>query len=382
MQTVLLNDFKRQWSEIGEEVQRAVGAVGASGWYVLGAQVAGFEQDLAQFWGLANAVGVGSGLDALEIGLRAVGLRCGDRVLTTPLSAFATTMAIVRLGGVPVFCDTDAHGLLDMEQAEAVLAADPGIRFLLPVHLFGQSLDLDRLAGLRDRYGVGIVEDCAQSIGAEWCGRPTGSVGRLAATSFYPTKNLGALGEGGAVLTGDAELAARVRRLRDYGQSAKYGHDEIGWNSRLDELQAAILRGALLPRLREWTRRRQQVAAAYGAGMRHPGVRLLRPADGAASCEHLFPVTVAPGRREQFEAHLKSRGIGTGRHYPILIPDQPALAGVRVERHGELSMARGLASSEVSLPIHPQLTGEEVERVVAAVNEWPAEDPTKDPLKD
>ncbi|MCX6587359.1 MAG: DegT/DnrJ/EryC1/StrS family aminotransferase [Acidobacteria bacterium] len=378
MQTVLLNDFKRQWSEIGEEVRHAVEAVGASGWYVLGAQVAGFEQDLAQFWGLANAVGVGSGLDALEIGLRALGLRCGDRVLTTPLSAFATTMAIVRLGGVPVFCDTDAKGLLDLEQAEAVLAADPGIRFLLPVHLFGQSLDLDRLAALRDRCGVAIVEDCAQSIGGAWSGRPTGSVGRLAATSFYPTKNLGALGEGGAVLTGDAELAARVRRLRDYGQSAKYRHDEIGWNSRLDELQAAILRGAMLPRLREWTRRRQQVAAAYSAGMRHAGVRLLRPTDGEASCEHLFPVTVAPERREQFEAHLKSRGIATGRHYPILIPDQQALAGVRVERHGELAVARRLAASEVSLPIHPQLTGEEVERVIAAVNEWPAEGPTED----
>jgi dTDP-4-amino-4,6-dideoxygalactose transaminase len=374
MQTVLLNDFKRQWSEIVEEVRRAVEAVGAGGWYVLGVQVAGFEQDLAQFWGLANAVGVASGLDALEIGLRALGLRCGDRVLTTPLSAFATTMAILRLGGVPVFCDTDANGLLDLGEAEAVLAADPGIRFLLPVHLFGQCLDLDRLATLRDRCGVTIVEDCAQSIGAEWRGRPTGSVGQLAATSFYPTKNLGALGDGGAVLTGDAELAARVRRLRDYGQSAKYRHDEIGWNSRLDELQAAILRGAMLPRLREWTQRRQQVAAAYAAGMRHPGVRLLRPAAVAASCEHLFPVTVAPERREQFEAFLKSRGIATGRHYPILIPDQQALAGVRVERHGELAMARELASSEVSLPIHPQLTGEEVERVIAAVNEWPAEE--------
>ena len=378
MQTVLLNDFKRQWSEIGEEVRRAVEAVGAGGWYVLGVQVAGFEQDLAQFWGLANTIGVASGLDALEIGLRALGLRCGDRVLTTPLSAFATTMAIVRLGGVPVFCDTDANGLLDLGQAEAVLAADPGIRFLLPVHLFGQCLDLDRLATLRDRCGVTIVEDCAQSIGAEWRGRPTGSVGQLAATSFYPTKNLGALGDGGAVLTGDAELAARVRRLRDYGQSAKYRHDEIGWNSRLDELQAAILRGAMLPRLREWTQRRQQVAVAYAARMRHPGVRLLRPAAGAASSEHLFPVTVAPERREHFEAYLKSRGIATGRHYPILIPDQQALAGVRVERHGELAMARELASSEVSLPIHPQLTGEEVERVIAAVNEWPAEDPAED----
>lgn len=372
MQPVLLNDFKRQWSEIGDDVLRAVATVGASGWYVLGDQVQRFEAGLAQFWGLPYAVGVASGLDALEIALRTLDLQCGDRVLTTPLSAFATTMAIVRLGGVPVFCDTDANGLLDLDQAEAILKTEPGIRFLLPVHLFGQSLDLDRLASLGDRFGVAIVEDCAQSIGAEWRGRATGTVGRLAATSFYPTKNLGAMGDGGALLTTDPELAARARRLRDYGQSAKYRHDEIGWNSRLDELQAAILAEAVLPRLRQWTLRRQEIAAAYAAGIRHPAVQLIRPGTGGTSCEHLFPVAVR--QREPFEAFLKSRGIATGRHYPILIPDQAAMAAVRFERKGELPNARALAEQEVSLPIHPQLTDEEIERVIAAVNEWPAAD--------
>jgi dTDP-4-amino-4,6-dideoxygalactose transaminase len=372
MQTVLLNDFKRQWSEIGGDVLQAVERVGASGWYVLGEQVQRFEAELAAFWGLPAAVGVASGLDALEIALRTLNLRCGDRVLTTPLSAFATTMAIVRLGGVPVFCDTDANGLMDLELAASILSAEPGIRFLLPVHLYGQSLDLDRLAELRDRFGVTIVEDCAQSIGAAWNGRATGTVGRLAATSFYPTKNLGAMGDGGALLTSDPELASRARRLRDYGQSAKYRHDEIGWNSRLDELHAAILTAAVLPRLPAWTSRRQEVATAYSAGIHHPGVRLLRPAAGATSCEHLFPVSVAG--REQFEAHLKNHGIATGRHYPILIPDQKAMAGVRFELASELPRARALAASEVSLPIHPQLTAEEIERVVAAVNAWPAAD--------
>ena len=368
MQPVLLNDFKRQWSEIGAEVLRAVEGVGASGWYVLGEQVKRFESDLATFWGLSEAIGVASGLDALEIAFRVLDLRCGDRVLTTPLSAFATTMAIVRLGGVPVYCDTDANGLLDLDRAESILAADPGIRFLLPVHLFGQSLDLDRLAGLQERFNLWMVEDCAQSIGAEWAGRATGSVGRLAATSFYPTKNLGAIGDGGAVLTNDAELAARVRRLRDYGQSAKYRHDEIGWNSRLDELQAAILAEAVLPRLRDWTRRRQEVAAAYTVGIQNPSVRVLRPPTGSTSCEHLFPVTVA--NREHFEAHLKTRGIATGRHYPILIPDQEAMVGTKFEVRGELERARELAGSEVGLPIHPQLRAEEIDRVITAVNEW------------
>lgn len=368
MQPVLLNDFKRQWSEIGEDVLRAVERVGASGWYVLGEEVRRFETVLAGNWGLAEAVGVASGLDALEIALRALDIQRGDRVLTTPLSAFATTMAIVRLGGVPVFCDTDSNGLLDLDAAESVLAADRSIRFLLPVHLFGQSLDLDRLATLQERFNVGVIEDCAQSVGAEWAGRPTGTVGRLAATSFYPTKNLGAMGDGGAVLTNDAGLAARVRRLRDYGQSAKYRHDEIGWNSRLDELQAAILGEAVLPRLRDWTRRRQEVAARYTAGIHHANVRLLRPPASATSCEHLFPVAVA--KREHFEAHLKACGIATGRHYPILIPDQEAMVGTRFEVKGELSRAKELASHEVSLPIHPQLTEEEIDRVIDAVNEW------------
>lgn len=372
MQPVLLNDFKRQWSEIGEDVLRTVAGVGASGWYVLGEQVKRFESGLAQYWGLPAAVGVASGLDALEIALRTLDLRCGDRVLTTPLSAFATTMAIVRLGGIPVFCDTDANGLLDLDQAESALTADGSIRFLLPVHLFGQSLNLDRLASLRDRFGMTIIEDCAQSIGAEWAGRPTGTVGRVAATSFYPTKNLGAMGDGGALLTNDAELAARARRLRDYGQSAKYRHDEIGWNSRLDELQAAILADAVLPRLRDWTKRRQEVAAAYTAGIGNPGVRVLRPPAGSSSCEHLFPVAVVG--RERFEAHLKTRGIATGRHYPILIPDQEAMKGTKFEVKGELKRARELAESEVSLPIHPQLTREEIDRVIAAVNEWRTED--------
>ncbi len=370
MHSVLLNDFKRQWAEIGPDVLRAVEKVGASGWYVLGQEVRRFETDLANHWGVREAIGVASGLDALEIALRAAGLQEGDYVLTTPMSAFATTLAILRVGGTPIFCDTDENGLLNLDLAEEVLRADAKVKFLLPVHLFGQSLNLDRLAALHSQYGTTIIEDCAQSVGASWDGRATGTVGRLAATSFYPTKNLGAMGDGGAVLTNEANLAEKVRQLRDYGQSAKYRHDQIGWNSRLDEVHAAILSEAVLPRLSAWTARRQHVAAAYTRGIQHPAVRLIRPHPASTSCEHLFPVEVAPELRSDLEDWLKAQSVGSGRHYPILIPDQKAMTTLNCEVRGPLQVARHLAQGELSLPIHPQLHEDEVERVIAAVNRW------------
>src|SRR5262249_35588045 len=176
---------------------------------------------------------------AIEIGLRCLGIRPGDKVLTTPLSAFATTLAVMRCGGVPVFVDTDPSGLLDLERCRSLLARDRGIRFLLPVHLYGHSIALDRLEALRAEFALGIVEDCAQAIGARSGARGVGTVGQVAALSFYPTKNLGALGDGGAVFTADEAIARRARALRHYGQSATYIHDEVGLNSRLDEIHAA-----------------------------------------------------------------------------------------------------------------------------------------------
>ncbi|MCU1293708.1 MAG: hypothetical protein JWP08_2558, partial [Bryobacterales bacterium] len=246
---ILLNDFRRQWLDIQKDATAAFRSTAESGWYVLGRYVKEFESQLAEFWGLGHAVGVASGLDAIEISLRAVGCQPGDKVLTPPVSAFATTLAIVNLGAIPVFVDTDDYGLVDLDAAEQALRSDASVRFFVPVHLFGHALNLDRLGSLAREFGLAIVEDCAQSIGAEWRGRATGTAGMSAATSFYPTKNLGGMGDGGAVLTNDNELANRIAVLRDYGQSAKYQHSVIGYNSRLDELQAALLSRAGLPRL-------------------------------------------------------------------------------------------------------------------------------------
>jgi dTDP-3-amino-3,4,6-trideoxy-alpha-D-glucose transaminase len=367
---ILLNDFNRQWVDVRADVHDAVERVGRSGWYILGSAVAGFEASLATELGSRFCVGCASGLDAIELALRALGLRPGDRVLTTPLSAFATTLAIVRAGGVPVFVDVDEGGNLDLELAERCLAERRDVPFAVPVHLYGHPLDLDRLASVQSRYGLKIVEDCAQAIGAEVSGRAVGSVGDLSATSFYPTKNLGAFGDGGAVFGNDEGLAKICRALRNYGQTSRYVHERLGLNSRLDELHAAILDGALLPRLSAWSARRRAIAHRYREAIRGPRVVPLPLARPEASSWHLFPVLVEKERREAFQVHLQSRGVQSAVHYPKLIPDQAALADLPFEVAGSLHQARAIADSEVSLPIHPYLDDGEVESVIEAVNEW------------
>jgi len=364
------NDFQRQWQEIRQDALKAFERVGASGWYVLGEEVRAFEEALASRWGLAHCIGVASGLDAIEISLRALGCRQGDRVLTTPVSAFATTLAILKLGAIPVFADTDERGLLDLDRCREVLRQRPEIRFLVPVHLFGHALDLDKLRRMREEFGLKIVEDCAQSIDARFRGEYTGSAGQMAATSFYPTKNLGAMGDGGAILTLDPELEAHARALRDYGQNSKYCHQYSGYNSRLDELQAAFLRQACLPRLEQWTRRRREIAAVYLAGIRHENVDIVPAPEGSESCLHLFPARVKDGERSGLLEHLKASGISAGIHYPITIPDQPALADAAFELADDCQVARRFCASEISLPIHPYLTDSEADQVVRTVNSW------------
>lgn len=372
MKPLGLNDFHTRWSRYGDRVLAAVDRVGQSGRLILGSEVSRFESELAQWWGLPSCVGCASGLDALEIGLRCAGLQPGDKVLTTPLSAFATALAVTRAGGVPVFADVDASGQLDLELAESALADHSNVRFLVPVHLYGHALDLERLRALRERFSLRIVEDCAQAIGARSRGVVVGSVGDFAATSFYPTKNLGAFGDGGAVLTGSEPGAELARQLRDYGQSGKFEHAHLGLNSRLDELQAAILGRVLLPELAGFTRRRAEIAQRYRAGIQHPMLSLVPPPAGSQSVWHLYPILVA-GDRASLQRHLERADIATGVHYPTLIPDQPVFR----DRALELSLtplprARLFAECEVSLPIHPFLSDEDVDRVVEACNGWSA----------
>jgi dTDP-4-amino-4,6-dideoxygalactose transaminase len=366
-----LNDFQRQWEDTRADAMAAFEEIGASGWYILGREVRTFEEALARYWGLPHVVGVASGLDAIEISLKALGCGPGDKVLTTPLSAFATALAILNLGAVPVFVDTDPYGQIDLDACQAVLESRPDIGFFVPVHLYGHALDMTRLQALRQRLGCGMVEDCVQSIGACFQGIVTGSAGHMAALSFYPTKNLGAMGDGGAVLTRVEEYARRARMLRDYGQSTKYRHELVGYNSRLDELQAGLLRRVSLGRLPAWTEARRRIAAAYLAGIRNPAIQVQGAPAGSHSCWHLFPVLVDPARKQNFMTWLAGQGVGCGEHYPILIPDQPAMAGVKYEVIGSLATAQRICRSEVSLPIHPYLQDAEIARVIDACNQWP-----------
>lgn len=367
---VLLNDFVRQWSEIRGDVVAALEAVGASGQYILGPAVRDFETQLARLLGTRHAVGVGNGLDAITIGLRAAGCAPGTWVLTTPLSAFATTLAVMQVGAVPCFLDVDATGLLDLDLVEEALARASGKPFLLPVHLYGRAMDLGRLRAIGDRYGICIIEDCAQAIGARQGDIAVGTVGTAAALSFYPTKNLGCIGDGGALLTGDEQLAERARALRNYGQSSRYVHDHLGLNSRLDELQARLLADALLPRLAGWNERRAAIARAYCQGIANPTLGV-PPFAYPGSVWHLYPVLVRHGERAALQAHLAAHGVQSGVHYPRMIPDQEALRAYgRFEILGSLPRARAFAAQEVSLPIHPYLTAAEIDTVVAACNSW------------
>lgn len=371
---ILANDFRAQWEEIEADACAALARVGRSGWLILGDETRTFEEELARTWGLGHAVGVGNGMEALEIALRAAGLEQGEPVLTTPLSAFATTLAIVRAGGHPVFVDVDEAGLLDLDAAENWLRAHaPRRLWMVPVHLYGHCLDLERLAALRAHFGLRIIEDCAQSIGARWKERPCGTVGEAAAASFYPTKNLGALGDGGAILTDDAALAGRCRMWRDYGQSARNQHAVLGTNSRLDELHAAILRSAQLPRLEKHTARRAALAGRYQAGLASaPHVSVPHAPRHSRSVWHLFPILARNGTAASLAAHLLRHGIQSGFHYPRLIPSQPALRG-QFTLAGPLTRAECFAHKELSLPIHPWLSDAQADQVIAACLSWQPE---------
>ena len=250
-----------------------------------------------------------------------------------------------------MFADVDDFGLVDLDACESILRADTEIRFFVPVHLYGHSLDLVRLRELKDRYRLVVVEDCAQSIGAKWRGEAAGTIGQLAATSFYPTKNLGAMGDGGAILTSVPEFADAARKYRDYGQSAKYRHEVLGGNSRLDELQAALLRRVGLARLPEWTSRRRALAARYIAGIANPAITVPGAPAGSESVWHLFPVLVES--KPSFIDHLRTNGIEAAEHFPVALIDQPVMAGVRFEAPDQCPNARRFCGSEVSLPFTP-----------------------------
>ena len=350
--------------EDAADVRAAIERVVTRGWFVLGPELEAFEREFAFATGAAHAVGVNTGTDALSLALRVAGVGPGDEVITAPLSAAYTALAIMMVGARPVFADIDPDRLtLDPRAAEA--AVTPRTRAIMPVHLYGQAADMPAIAEVAARHRLIVVEDCCQAHLATCGGRPVGSFGLAAAYSFYPTKNLGALGDGGAITTNDAGLAARLRRVRNGGQSDRYQHAEFGVNSRLDEMQAAILR-ARLEWLPGWTEQRRDLAARYRRAL--AGAPVTVPAEhDPGHVYHLFPVLSQD--RAALREHLTARGVETLIHYPIPIPRQPAVAS---EQPAQCPIADRTCEELLSLPLHPGLTVQAVDEVAAALHAFHA----------
>lgn len=366
---IKLNDFQTSWTQIENEVVETVKKFGRGGWYILGQGVKNFEEELTKFYPGNNfCVGVASGLDAIEIALKCLGIKPDDIVLTTPLSAFATTLAIVNCGAVPAFVDTDKNGLIDLDLADKFFSQNPNVKFFVPVHLYGQSLDLEKLDRLKNKYNLKIIEDCAQSILAKYNGLSVGSVGQVSATSFYPTKNLGCFGDGGALLTPDQNIYESAKSIRDYGQSSKYNHTIIGMNSRLDELQALIMKEVLLPKLKESTKHRKSIASIYLKNIKNPYITLPKISEKSDPVYHLF--SIFSSHRDELKEYLKQNEIESGVHYPILITDQIALKSIPHNIFGSLENAKIIANQELSLPINPIISEKEALEVVRVCNLW------------
>jgi dTDP-4-amino-4,6-dideoxygalactose transaminase len=353
-QTVPFMDLAAEQRQLREALDDAVRTVLDSGRFVLGPELARFEDEFASYCGVAHCVGVASGTDALMIALRALRVAPGDEVITPSFTFFAAPLAIASVGAIPVFVDVEEDsGLLDADRVRDAIT--PRTRAIIPVHLYGRCADLRPLQALASERGLWLIEDAAQAHGAQSNGRRAGSVGHVGCFSFYPSKNLGAYGDGGAVVTSDPRLAEQMRLLRNYGQRTKYHHEILGLNSRLDELQAAILRRKL-PYLDEWNRARRTAAAMYSS-LLDPS---LTPAPADAEGEHVFHLYVvrAP-RRDALRRFLSERGVETSIHYPVPVHRQPAFSEVPAVI-GELPVTERLAREVLSLPMFPTISRDQV----------------------
>jgi dTDP-4-amino-4,6-dideoxygalactose transaminase len=360
-------DLGANLAEISPEVFETLRRVVEGGRFVLGPEVAAFEAELARYCDAAGAVGVDSGTSALELALHALGVGPGDEVITVANTFIATVFAIHYTGARPVLVDVDPV-TYTLDPDALARAITPRTKAVVPVHLYGQPASMDAILDIARARGLRVLEDACQAHGARYRGRPVGSLGDAAAFSFYPSKNLGAFGDGGAVVSRDPDVLARLRGLRDYGQTVKYRHDFVGYNRRLDEVHAAVLR-LKLARLDRWNERRRAAADLYDGALDGAGVaRPLRAAD-RTHVFHLYVIRVAA--RDGLRAHLAARGIHTGIHYPVPVHRQAACADLGY-RAGDFPVTEAAAPELLSLPMYPEITAEQVKRVSAAVAEFVA----------
>ena len=365
-------DLAAQLETTRPDIERAVLDVVASGRYVGGPVVESFERAMADYIGVDHTIGVSSGTDALLVSLMALDVGPGDLVVTTPYSFFATAGVVARLGATPVFVDIDPRTfnmdpacLADWFEREPERRAS--VKAIVPVHLFGQCVDMAPILELAAAYGIPVVEDAAQALGARYpaCDRPAGSMGRVGCFSFYPTKNLGAMGDAGLVATGDFDLAARVRRLRNHGGHAAYRHPEVGGNFRLDTLQAAIL-SAKLPHLDAWHGRRRELAMYYDARLQAPGLEL--PAAAWGRERHIWHQYVirVPRRRDELRSFLAARRVDTMVYYPVPLHRQPCFHHLGHDA-GAFPRSEDAAARSLALPIYPELTPAMQNRVIEEI---------------
>jgi dTDP-4-amino-4,6-dideoxygalactose transaminase len=372
-------DLSRQYAGLREQFLAAVARVCDSQKYILGEEVTAFEREFASVCGSTEAIGCASGTDALWLGLVAAGVKPGDTVITTPFSFFATASSIIRAGARPVFADIDPETLnIDPVKVEQGLrSGSPHRHAIMPVHLYGQCADMDALTRIATEFKLAVVEDAAQASGATWNRRPAGSLGAAAAFSFYPTKNLSAFGDAGALTTSDAKLAEHARSLRNHGAKQRYYHDEIGANSRLDSIQATVLR-VKMPHLGEWNEARRNRASAYdkmfaAAGLTKVGaeapapVTLLKTLPQAHHIYHQYVVRVQ--KREQLREFLKERGVGTEVYYPVPLHLQKCFSYLGYGQ-GDLPEAEQAALDVLALPIFPELEEFEQRHVVQSIAEF------------
>ena len=377
-------DFSRQYAEIGPELMAAVERVFSTQHYILGEPVADFEREAAAACAAKFAIGCASGTDALWLAMASAGIGAGDAVVTTPFTFFATVSSILRAGAKPVLADIDpATFNLDASHVETILASEPSprLRAVMPVHLYGQTVEWDRYEDLRQRFGVLLIEDAAQAFGAAWDGRPAGSLGDAAAFSFYPTKNLSACGDAGMVTTSDATLAERARMLRAHGMRRRYYHDEIGWNSRLDTIQAAVLL-VKLAYVDRWNERRRRLAANYDslvralevaeAGKIYPGSGVVLPTCHPRATHVYHQYVIRVRQRDPLRQFLSDRKIGSEIYYPVPLHQQECLKFLGYKQ-GDLPESERAAAEVLALPIYPELSRDQQLYVVEAVTDFLAQ---------
>jgi dTDP-4-amino-4,6-dideoxygalactose transaminase len=365
MTTIPPFDLSVQFQQIGDAINQAALTVLSSGRYIGGATVEKFEQEFAAYHGMTECVACNSGTDALYLAVKALGIGLGDEVITTPFTFFATAEMISATGATPVFIDIDPLTCnLDPEKITAAIT--PRTKAIMPVHLFGRSAPMDQIMAIAQQHNLAVIEDCAQATGTEWQGRKVGSIGHIGCFSFYPTKNLGACGDGGAMTTNDPNIAKQLRILRDHGRTAMYYHEELGLNSRLDAVQAAIL-SVKLPYLDQWIAQRRRLADRYITLLQGiPGIVI--PTDAPGMSWNQFTLRILNGHRDRVREELRSADIITMIYYPLPMHLQPVYAGLGYQA-GQLPQSEAAASAVLSLPMFPEMSEAQQDQVITALRD-------------